>query len=102
MKTQVTRIEAVNYIVDRFKLPEWKTGETKPEGRLSFYSLMPNGTYSFFFDKREVARSKVMEVLQDYFKKKCLPDGDGCAVEGITILFTIVKIGNIQVIENTR
>lgn len=96
MKKQITRIEAVNYIVDLFKLPEWKPGETKPESKLSFYSQKPDGTYVFMFDKREVVRTKVVEILQRYFSDKCLPDGDGCSIEGITILFTIVKIGNLK------
>ena len=65
-------------------------------GKLSFYSQKPDGTFIFFFDKREVVRSKVIEVLQDYFKTRCLPSGDGCTVEGITILFTVVKIGGIH------
>ena len=99
MKKQITRIEAVNHIVDLFKLPEWKPGETKPGSKLSFYSQKPDGTYTFFFDKREVVRSKVVEILQDYFKDKCLPDGDGCSIEGTTILFTIVKIGNLKNIQ---
>lgn len=98
MKKEITRIEAVNYIVDHFKLLEWVPGQTKPEGKLSFYSQKPDGTYVFFFDKREVVRAKVIEVLQSYFKDKCLPDGDGCSIDGITILFTVVKIGNLQAI----
>lgn len=96
MKTEITRQQAVDWIVDRFKLPEWKVGSTKPLGKLSFYSQKPDGTFIFFFDKREVVRSKVVEILQDYFKTRCLPSGDGCTVEGITILFTVVKIGGIH------
>ena len=96
MKTEITRQQAVDWIVDRFKLPEWKIGSTKPLGKLSFYSQKPDGTFIFFFDKREVVRSKVIEVLQDYFKTRCLPSGDGCTVEGITVLFTVVKIGGIH------
>ena len=96
MKTESTRQQAVDWIVDRFKLPEWKVGSTKPLGKLSFYSQKPDGTFIFFFDKREVVRSKVIEVLQDYFKTRCLPSGDGSTVEGITILFTVVKIGGIH------
>ena len=93
MKTEITRQDAVSWIADRFKLSEWKTGETKPLGKLSFYSQKPDGSATFFFDKREVARSKVIEVLQDYFKTRCLPAGDACTVDGITVLFTVVKIG---------
>lgn len=96
MKTEITRQQAVDWIVDRFKLPEWKVGSTKPLGKLSFYSQKPDGAFIFFFDKREVVRSKVIEVLQDYFKTRCLPSGDGCTVEGITVLFTVVKIGGIH------
>lgn len=96
MKTEITRQQAVDWIVDRFKLPEWKVGSTKPLSKLSFYSQKPDGTFIFFFDKREVVRSKVIEVLQDYFKTRCLPSGDGCTVEGITVLFTVVKIGGIH------
>lgn len=96
MKTEITRQQAVDWIVDRFKLPEWKAGETKLLGKLSFYSQKSDGTFIFFFDKREVVRSKVVEILQDYFKTRCLPSGDGCTVEGITILFTVVKIGGIH------
>lgn len=102
MKKEISRATAADFIVDRFKLKQWKDGEPKPEGRLSFYSQKEDGTYIFFFDKREVARSKVIEILQRYFSDKCLPAGDGCAIEGITILFTVVKIGNIQVIQNTK
>lgn len=96
MKTEITRQDAVSWIADRFKLPEWKTGETKPLGKLSFYGRKPDGSATFFFDKREVARSKVIEVLQDYFKTRCLPAGDACTVDGITVLFTVVKIGSIH------
>ena len=95
-KKEISRLEAVNYIVDLFKLPQWLSGETKPEGRLSFYSQKPDGTYVFCFDKREFARTKVIEVLQRYFSDKCLPSGDGCVIEGITIIFTVVKIGNLK------
>ena len=98
MKQEVTCIEAVNHIVDRFNLSEWKAGETKPEGKLSFYSLSQDGTYSFFFDKREFVRSEVVSALQDYFLDKYLPKGNGCAIDGITILFTVVRIGDLNII----
>lgn len=96
MKTEITRQQAIDWIVDHFKLTQWKEGETKPQGKLSFYNQKPDGSAVFFFDKREFIRSEVIAVLQGYFETRCLPHGDACSVDGLTLLFTIVKIDSID------
>lgn len=96
MKTEITRQQAVDWIADRFKLSEWKEGETKPQGKLSFYSQKSDGSATFFIDKREFDRYTVIGVLQNYFVERCLPHGDGCAIDSTTLLFTVVKIGKLD------
>lgn len=58
------------------------------------FGLDKEGTRSIQNDKRfmiiktEYERYEVIEMLQEYFADKALPDGWGCSIDALTLLWT--------------
>lgn len=84
MDTQkITKQDAINAIIDMFKLKE---------SELSKYSIKDDNS-SFLIDKREFNRFEVIDKLKEFFADKNIIDGQ-CRIGSLTILYTSVMIEN--------
>lgn len=82
---QMTRREAIESIKEMF---ETNTGQ---EDNVSRLIEEENDTATFMLDKRKYERGEIVEKLSEFFKDVNIVDGL-CRIEGITFVFTTVKI----------
>ena len=82
---QMTRREAIEAIKGMF---ETNTGQ---EDNVSRLIENDNDTATFMLDKRKYERSEIIGKLSEYFKDVNIVDGL-CRIDGITFVFTTVKI----------
>lgn len=82
---QMTRREAIEAIKGMF---ETNTGQ---EDNVSRLIENDNDTATFMLDKCKYERGEIVEKLSEFFKGVNIMDGL-CRIEGITFVFTIVKI----------
>lgn len=81
----MTRREAIEAIKGMF---ETNTGQ---EDNVSRLIENDNDTATFMLDKRKYDRGEIIGKLSEYFKDVNIVDGL-CRIDGITFLFTTVKI----------
>lgn len=82
---RITRREAIDAIKGMF---ETNTGEAD---NASMLTENDNDTATFMLDKRKYERGEIIGKLSEYFKDVNIVDGL-CRVDGITFVFTTVKI----------
>ena len=82
---QITRREAIEAIKGMF---ETNTGQEENVSRLIEND---NDTATFMLDKRKYERGEIIGKLSEYFKDVNIVDGL-CRIDGITFVFTTVKI----------
>ena len=82
---QMTRREAIEAIKEMF---ETNTGQEDNASRLI---EKENDTATFMLDKRKYERGEIIEKLSELFKDVNITNGL-CRIEGITFVFTTVKI----------
>ena len=81
----MTRREAIEAIKGMF---ETNTGQ---EDNASWLIEEENDTATFMLDKRKYERGEIIGKLNEYFKGVNVVDGL-CRIDGITFVFTTVKI----------
>ena len=82
---QITRREAIEAIKGMF---ETNTGQEENVSRLIEND---NDTATFMLDKRKYERGEITGKIAEYFKDVNIVDGL-CRIDGITFVFTTVKI----------
>ena len=82
---QITRREAIDAIKGMFETNK------NQEDNVSKFIEHENDTATFLLDKRKYERGEVIGKLSEYFDGVNIVDGL-CRVDGITFVFTTVKI----------
>ena len=82
---QITRREAIEAIKEMF---ETNTGR---DDNASVLTENEDDTATFMLDKRKYERGEIIGKLSEYFKDVNIMDGL-CRIDGITFVFTTVKV----------